>query len=97
MFDIVHAHHPQVHCYADDTQLYLSFSPDVVEDQESGLLTMESCIDDTSQWMFANGLFLNDCKSEFIIIGTHQQCAKVKLRNIMIGQSSINSKVLVCN
>ena len=47
--------------------------------------------------MFANGLFLNDCKSEFIIIGIRQQCAKVKLRNIMIGQSSINSKVLVRN
>ena len=56
LFDIVHALHPQVHCYADDTQLYLSFSPDVVEDRESAILAMESCIDDMSQWMFANGL-----------------------------------------
>ena len=27
LFDIVKHHLPQVHCYAHDTQLYVSFSP----------------------------------------------------------------------
>ena len=37
LFDIVGQHLPSVHSYADDTQLYLAFSPNVQGDDASAI------------------------------------------------------------
>ena len=74
IFDIVNRHLPDVHCYADDTQLYLSFSPtNLANQQEATINAMESCIRDIKSWMCSDKLKLNDDKTEFIIISTRQQ------------------------
>jgi len=46
LFDIVSNHLPTVHCYADDTQFYLTFQPDDTAAQESAVASMEACIQD---------------------------------------------------
>jgi len=43
LFDFVERHLPDVHGYADDTQLYLAFSPD---ESEAAVEAMRRCIDD---------------------------------------------------
>ena len=71
------------HSYADDTQNYHSFVPNVPGDQQKCITILESCVSDIRIWMCINQLKLNDDKTKFILIGTRQQLAKIS-RNIAI-------------
>ena len=62
-----------IHCYADDSQVYISFSLNNRAEQLAVMRNMEECIRDIHFWMVNNGLKLNDNKTELLIIGTSQQ------------------------
>lgn len=85
LFQIVQSHLPDVHCFADDTQLYISFRPNDTIDESSALNALESCVDDIHSWMLTDSLKLKDVKSEFLVIGTPQQLANLKLILIVYG------------
>ena len=51
LFKIIEHHLPDVHTYADDTQLYVSFSADSGCEQSAALEAMQSCIVDIRNWM----------------------------------------------
>ena len=59
-----------VHCYADDTQLYVSFSPNISTGQFEAVTAIQLCVDDIRNWMTNDKLLLNDDKTEFLTIGT---------------------------
>ncbi len=64
--DIIRKHGVSFHCYADDTQLYISSRPD--ETYQFAKLT--ECIVDIKNWMASNFLLLNsEKKTEVLIIG----------------------------
>ncbi|CAH3173620.1 unnamed protein product, partial [Porites lobata] len=73
---------PSVHSYADDTQLNLAFSPNVQGDDASAVKAMCDCIIDLRKWMIRDRLMLNDDKTEFLLLGTKQQLAKVDINSI---------------
>ena len=75
-----------MHCYADDTQIYLSFKPISNTSQEDAVRSMECCIEKIRRWLIHDRL-LNGDKTEFIIIGTHQQLNKLQDMNIKVGGS----------
>ena len=62
---IICRHGINFHCYADDTQLYLSVKPDEV----THLSKMETCLLDIKEWMAQNFLLLNSDKTEIMVVG----------------------------
>ena len=97
LFKIIEHHLPEVHTYADDTQLYVSFSADSGFEQSAALEAMQSCIVDIRKWMLQDRLKLNDDKTEFIVIGTRQQLAKVNIDSLQVGESIVTAASKVIN
>ena len=89
-------HLPDAHVYAGDSQLYISFKPDSEISQQSAVKAMELCICDIQTWMVADKL-MNDGKTEFMIVGTKPQLAKVDINNIKIGSTEIVQAHMVKN
>ena len=64
----------QFHLYADDTQLYISFSS---SDSSKSLAMLSSTLDQVHSWFCANRLVVNPSKTEYLLIGTPQQRSKI--------------------
>ncbi len=60
---IIQAHGLSYHCYADDTQVYLSFRPD----DPTVAARISGCLADISAWMKENPLQLNLAKTELLV------------------------------
>ena len=89
LLDVVQDYLPSVHCYADDTQLYVSFSPADVTDHSAAITAIKRCIQVIRNWMHENKLLLNEAKTEFLLIGTKQQLAKVNTLHVKVGSANI--------
>ncbi|XP_042349014.1 uncharacterized protein LOC121947898, partial [Plectropomus leopardus] len=63
--NIIRKHSINFHCYADDTQLYLSMKPDETDQ----LSRLQTCLKDVKAWMSCNFLMLNSDKTEVIVLG----------------------------
>ena len=46
LFDVIKVHLPMVHYYADDTQTYVSFSPNKSTAQFEAVTAIQHCVDD---------------------------------------------------
>src|ERR1700730_13354328 len=64
----------QFHFYADDTQLYISFSS---SEFNQSLTRLSSTLDLIHSWFCANRLAVNPSKTEYLLIGTNLQRSKV--------------------
>ena len=62
------------HLYADDTQLFLSFS---AADFAYNISHLEHTISNVYNWMSSNFLSLNPSKTEFLLVGLPQQLPKL--------------------
>ena len=68
------------HLYADDTQLYISFTP---SNSTSSLEILANTFSDILSWMNSNKLLLNPSKTEFLLIATKQQRLKFSQLTIL--------------
>ena len=87
LFNIVSRHLPNVHAYADDTQLYLAFKLGNYANETAAVSSIQSCIRDLQNWMLMDRLKLNPEKTEFLILGTRQQLEKVITSHLVVGES----------
>lgn len=68
------------HLYADDTQLYISFSS---SDSIPNLNILSSALDSVYSWLYSNRLSVNPTKTEYLLIGTPQQRSKLVSSSIV--------------
>ena len=76
--NIIREHSINFHCYADDTQLYLSMKPG----ETNQLIKLQACLTDIKNWMTSNFLLLNSDKTEVIVLGPKH------LRNSLISDTT---------
>ena len=76
--ETVGCHLPSIHCYPDDTQLYLAFSPNTPDDTDVAVQAIRDYIADLRNWMINDQLLLKN-KTEFLLLGTRQQLTKVDI------------------
>ena len=67
------------HLYADDTQLYISFSS---SDSAYSLTLLSSTLDKVYLWFTSNRLSVNSTKTEYLLIGTPHQREKVSSSSV---------------
>ena len=97
LFEIIKRHLPMIHCCANDSQVYISFSPNNKAEQLAVVRNMEDCIRDIRSWMSNDDLKFNDDKTEFLIIGSSQQLGKLDNISISVGNSDIHPVPLARN
>ena len=66
-------------------------SPNISTGQFEAVTAIQLRVDDIRNWMTNDKLLLNDDKTEFLMIGTKQQLAKVNIDHILIGDRVISS------
>ena len=97
LFSLLESHLQTAHAYADDTQLYLSFSPNVGTGELDAVTAIENCIRDIRQWMCVRKLMLNDDKTEFLLVGIRKQLTKVPIDGVRVGDYNISPSPSVRN
>ena len=66
--DILRFHEMQFRFYADDTQLYISFSTNNDMELTNSITKIEECLSDNDKWMPINRLKLNKDKTELLYL-----------------------------
>ncbi len=82
---IIHHHGLSFHCYADDTQLYLSTKPSTPLPSQS----LFNCLQNIKTWMSSSFLKLNSAKTEFMVVASKALLRKVGDLLLDIDGSSI--------
>ena len=72
----------------------MSFKPTSLANAVNAI---EKCIADVRTWMASNLLFMNDSKTEFMIIGSRKQIAKISVDSVKVGDAIIKPITSVRN
>ena len=83
--------------YADDAQLYDSFSPRIPVAQQTTLESLELCLSDSGSWLTDNKLSRNDDKTEVALFASPSVSRSLDYVSLKVGDLAINSVACVRN
>ncbi|XP_047668210.1 uncharacterized protein LOC125141028, partial [Tachysurus fulvidraco] len=89
--NIIRRHGISFHCYADDTQLYISSKPDEI----ATVSKLTQCLREIKDWMSCNFLLLNSDKTEILLIGPKTSAHKLSQLNSHLEGCTITSSSTV--
>ncbi|KAI2644828.1 putative RNA-directed DNA polymerase from transposon BS [Labeo rohita] len=85
--NIIRKHGISFHCYADDTQLYISTRPD----ETSEISKLTECVKNVKDWMTNNFLLLNSDKTEILLIGPKNNTQNLLTYNLQLDGCTVTS------
>ena len=65
---VISRHGMSLHCYADDTQLYI-----ITPNRSAAMSRLNTCLKEIKDWMTTHFLQLNSSKTEALLVGTPHQ------------------------
>ena len=95
--EIARRHSVELHLYADDTQVYMSFSPLSDESTTRTFQRIEACIAEIRTWLKDNKLLLNDDKTDVLVISSVSMRSKLQVPHLKIGSSLVTPSPMVRN
>ena len=87
VIEIAKRHGVGVHSYADDSQLYIHTPVANIAEQS---VKLTACIMDIEAWMSSNRLKLNTEKTQFTVLGTRHQLAKMTTASVLLKSDRID-------
>lgn len=93
--NICRRHGFKFHCYADDTQVYMTIKP--LDDWNNYVKRLELCLEEIGIWMSNNLLKLNQDKTELIVFSSKHQSKNMPVFQLKVGENVINSVTSVRN
>ena len=87
----------ELHLYAYDTQVYMSFSPLSDERTTRTFQRLEACIAEIRTWLKVNKLLLNDDKTDVLVISSVSMRKKFQVPHLKIRSSLVTHSPVVRN